>query len=57
MGQPAARAVSSVVLQSVTDALSQYSRLGPRRLADVLLGRLEVNGGAPDDIALVAVRL
>jgi serine phosphatase RsbU (regulator of sigma subunit) len=44
-------------LTRLTDALSQYSRLGPQRLADVLLGRLEVNGGAPDDIALVAVRL
>ncbi|GGN51828.1 hypothetical protein GCM10011579_008120 [Streptomyces albiflavescens] len=44
-------------LHRLTDALSRSARLGPDRLADALLARLGVTGGARDDIALVAVRL
>jgi serine phosphatase RsbU (regulator of sigma subunit) len=44
-------------LNRLTDALASYARLGPERLADALLARLGVSGGARDDIALVAVRL
>ncbi|MET7718353.1 SpoIIE family protein phosphatase [Streptomyces sp. NPDC005407] len=44
-------------LNRLTDALARYARLGPERLADALLARLGVSGGARDDIALVAVRL
>ena len=44
-------------LARLTDALSRYSRLSPERLADALLARLGVSGGARDDIALVVVRL
>jgi serine phosphatase RsbU (regulator of sigma subunit) len=44
-------------LNRLTDALAGYARLGPERLADALLARLGVSGGARDDIALVAVRL
>ncbi|MFI6491303.1 PP2C family protein-serine/threonine phosphatase [Streptomyces sp. NPDC050564] len=44
-------------LDRLTDALARSARLGPERLADFLLARLGVTGGARDDIALVAVRL
>lgn len=46
-----------VGLARLTDALIRSSRLGPERLADYLLNRLGVSGGARDDIALVVVRL
>ncbi|MFC4611374.1 PP2C family protein-serine/threonine phosphatase [Streptomyces maoxianensis] len=46
-----------VSLARLTDALTRSSRLGPERLADYLLSRLGVSGGARDDIALVVVRL
>ncbi|MFD3658368.1 SpoIIE family protein phosphatase [Streptomyces sp. NPDC058620] len=46
-----------VGLQRLTDALAGHVRLSPDRLADALLGRLGVAGGARDDIALVVVRL
>lgn len=38
-------------------ALARYAPLSPDRLADALLARLEVTGGARDDIALIVVRL
>ncbi|GAA2646218.1 PP2C family protein-serine/threonine phosphatase [Streptomyces lunalinharesii] len=44
-------------LDRLTAALSTLSRLGPQRLADALLARLGVSGGARDDVALVVVRL
>ncbi|MER6122065.1 SpoIIE family protein phosphatase [Streptomyces sp. NPDC001795] len=44
-------------LARLTDALGRSSTLGPERLADALLTRLGVAGGARDDIALVIVRL
>ncbi|MEU4491940.1 SpoIIE family protein phosphatase [Streptomyces sp. NPDC023998] len=44
-------------LARLTDALAQCSRLSPEHLADALLARLGVSGGARDDIALVVVRL
>lgn len=44
-------------LDRLTDALARSAQLGPERLADALLARLGVTGGARDDIALVAVRL
>jgi serine phosphatase RsbU (regulator of sigma subunit) len=44
-------------LNRLIDALASYARVGPERLADALLARLGVSGGARDDIALVAVRL
>jgi serine phosphatase RsbU (regulator of sigma subunit) len=44
-------------LHRLSDALARSARLGPDRLADSLLARLGVIGGARDDIALVAVRL
>ncbi len=46
-----------VGLRQLCDALSRSVRLGPERLADALLARLGVSGGARDDIALIAVRL
>ncbi|MFI9075727.1 PP2C family protein-serine/threonine phosphatase [Streptomyces sioyaensis] len=46
-----------VSLTRLTDALAPVSRLSPERLADALLARLGVSAGAPDDIALVIVRL
>ncbi|GAA5034202.1 PP2C family protein-serine/threonine phosphatase [Streptomyces siamensis] len=46
-----------VGLARLTDSLAACSRLGPERLADALLSRLGVIGGARDDIALVVVRL
>ncbi|MEV5973977.1 SpoIIE family protein phosphatase [Streptomyces sp. NPDC051921] len=44
-------------LERLTTAVAALSELGPERLADALLGRLGVAGGARDDIALVVVRL
>ncbi|MFD7609361.1 PP2C family protein-serine/threonine phosphatase [Streptomyces sp. NPDC059828] len=44
-------------LARLTDALARYHRLGAERLADAVLARLGVSGGARDDIALVVVRL
>jgi serine phosphatase RsbU (regulator of sigma subunit) len=44
-------------LSRLTDALGRFSTLSPERLADALLARLGVAGGARDDIALVIVRL
>lgn len=44
-------------LGQLTDALSTMSHLSPQRLADALLARLGVAGGARDDVALVVVRL
>ncbi|WP_432003203.1 PP2C family protein-serine/threonine phosphatase [Streptomyces sioyaensis] len=46
-----------VSLTRLTDALAPVSRFSPERLADALLARLGVSAGAPDDIALVVVRL
>ncbi|MGX1886275.1 PP2C family protein-serine/threonine phosphatase [Streptomyces sp. NPDC055287] len=46
-----------VGLQRLTDALCDHVRLSPDRLADALLARLGVAGGALDDIALIVVRL
>ncbi len=46
-----------VGLRQLTDALAGHVGLGPERLADAILARLGVAGGARDDIALVAVRL
>ncbi|MEU9381343.1 SpoIIE family protein phosphatase [Streptomyces sp. NPDC048279] len=44
-------------LKRLTDALGRCATLAPEALADALLARLGLSGGAPDDIALVAVRL
>lgn len=44
-------------LTRLTDTLAQQERQDPDRLADTLLARLGVSGGASDDIALVIVRL
>lgn len=44
-------------LARLTTALSDLAGLGPARLADALLARLGVAGGASDDIALVVVRV
>ncbi|MEU1850558.1 SpoIIE family protein phosphatase [Streptomyces sp. NPDC019990] len=44
-------------LARLTAALSQHHSLAPDRLADTLLTRLDVAKGAPDDIALVVIRL
>ncbi|MFF9279828.1 PP2C family protein-serine/threonine phosphatase [Streptomyces griseosporeus] len=38
-------------------ALTEYKALAPSRLADALLHRLDVAGGAADDIALIVIRL
>ncbi|MGW6686259.1 PP2C family protein-serine/threonine phosphatase [Streptomyces sp. NPDC054961] len=46
-----------VGLHRLTEALARSVRLGPDRLADALLARLDVARGAHDDIALVVVRL
>ncbi|QIP82751.1 SpoIIE family protein phosphatase [Streptomyces sp. Tu 2975] len=46
-----------VGLQRLTDTLAGHVHLSPDRLADALLGRLGVAGGALDDIALIVVRL
>ncbi|MEV5315840.1 SpoIIE family protein phosphatase [Streptomyces sp. NPDC052610] len=44
-------------LARLTTALAQDSALDPDRLADTLLVRLDVASGAPDDIALIVIRL
>ncbi|MET7368226.1 SpoIIE family protein phosphatase [Streptomyces sp. NPDC005566] len=44
-------------LDRLTTALGDLAGLGPERLADALLARLGVAGGAGDDIALVIVRV
>ncbi|WP_406171155.1 PP2C family protein-serine/threonine phosphatase [Streptomyces sp. NBC_00996] len=44
-------------LQRLTDALALYARDNPERLADALLAHLGVSSGAPDDIALIVLRL
>ncbi|MEU6625163.1 SpoIIE family protein phosphatase [Streptomyces litmocidini] len=44
-------------LQQLTDTLSDHVGMSPERLADAVLSRLGVAGGARDDIALIAVRL
>jgi serine phosphatase RsbU (regulator of sigma subunit) len=44
-------------LARLTTALAQDSTLTPDQLADALLARLDVAGGALDDIALVIIRL
>jgi PAS domain S-box-containing protein len=44
-------------LQRLTTALAQDPTLSPDLLADALLDRLGVAGGAPDDIAFVIIRL
>ncbi|GAA5701077.1 protein phosphatase [Streptomyces avermitilis] len=44
-------------LHRLTEALARHRRLSPERLADALLARLDVAGGARDDIALILVRL
>ncbi|MFG2395779.1 PP2C family protein-serine/threonine phosphatase [Streptomyces lydicus] len=44
-------------LERLTTALAQDQTLPPELLADALLARLDVAGGASDDIALVVIRL
>lgn len=44
-------------LYRLTDTLCRHARLSPSKLADTLLARLGVSGGASDDIALIVVRL
>ncbi|MEU2281599.1 SpoIIE family protein phosphatase [Streptomyces sp. NPDC013178] len=44
-------------LARLTTALTQDHLLAPDQLADALLARLDVAGGAPDDIALIVIRL
>ncbi|MPY53407.1 PP2C family protein-serine/threonine phosphatase [Streptomyces acidicola] len=44
-------------LHRLCDAVSHTARLSPEHLADALLVRFGVSGGARDDIALIAVRL
>lgn len=44
-------------LHRLTDALARYGTADTERLADGLLARLGVAGGARDDIALIIVRL
>lgn len=44
-------------LQRLTDALARHARHSPERLADALLAQLGVSSGAPDDIALIIIRL
>lgn len=46
-----------VGLTRLTTALAQVSSLAPDQLADELLTRLGVAKGAPDDIALIVIRL
>ncbi|MEU6592414.1 SpoIIE family protein phosphatase [Streptomyces sp. NPDC046881] len=46
-----------VGLRLLCEALSHSAHLGAERLADAMLARLGVSGGARDDIALIAVRL
>lgn len=44
-------------LARLTTALALDSTLAPDKLADTLLGQLDVAGGAADDIALIVIRL
>lgn len=44
-------------LKRLTDNLVRCATLAPEAVADALLARLGLSGGAPDDIALVVVRL
>jgi serine phosphatase RsbU (regulator of sigma subunit) len=44
-------------LARLTTALAKDSTVAPDQLADALLARLDVAGGAADDIALVVIRL
>ncbi|KUL47672.1 protein phosphatase [Streptomyces sp. NRRL F-4489] len=44
-------------LNRLLDALARFPRVSPERLADAVLARMDVSGGAPDDVALVIVRL
>ncbi|WP_432073854.1 PP2C family protein-serine/threonine phosphatase [Streptomyces wuyuanensis] len=44
-------------LHRLTDALARHSGYSNERLADTLLARLGVAGGARDDVALIVVRL
>ncbi|MEU5208696.1 SpoIIE family protein phosphatase [Streptomyces sp. NPDC020742] len=44
-------------LNRLINTLAELARFDAQRLADVLLARLGVVGGAPDDIALVTIRL
>lgn len=44
-------------LARLTTTLAQVSNHAPEQLADTLLSRLDVADGAPDDIALVVIRL
>jgi serine phosphatase RsbU (regulator of sigma subunit) len=44
-------------LARLTTALAKDSALAPDQLADALLARLDVTGGAADDIALIVIRL
>ncbi len=46
-----------VGLERLTAALSQHGGLAPDPLADAVLERLGVTSGAPDDIALIVIRL
>ncbi|MEU0075458.1 SpoIIE family protein phosphatase [Streptomyces sp. NPDC006332] len=46
-----------VSLARLTTALAKDSTLTPDQLADALLDRLDVAGGAEDDIALIVIRL
>ncbi|MFB7370092.1 SpoIIE family protein phosphatase [Streptomyces sp. NPDC056222] len=46
-----------VGLARLTTALAQDSTLAPDQLADSLLARLDLAGGAADDIALIVIRL
>ncbi|RSN03171.1 protein phosphatase, partial [Streptomyces sp. WAC 01325] len=44
-------------LARLTTALAEVSSHTPEQLADALLTRLDVADGAPDDIALIVIRL
>ncbi|MFJ9004858.1 PP2C family protein-serine/threonine phosphatase [Streptomyces canus] len=44
-------------IERLSTALAQDQALSPDLLADALLARFDVAGGAPDDIALVIIRL
>lgn len=44
-------------LRQITDALARHAGMNPDRLADAVLARLGVAGGARDDTALITVRL
>ncbi len=44
-------------LARLTTTLAQVGNYTPEQLADTLLSRLDVADGAPDDIALIVIRL